>query len=333
MSKIQNLGQQVSDLAADSQKAAATLNQMAQDLKKLEEIIRRSMQGTSQRNYWNIINQLSFARTKLSDAAACLETASRSGNNWVALNISGGTSRASAPNPGNSVWQGTPNTNSGEQFDRPDPVMASQYYTSAMDAFDQAGVCYNSIHSFGRDRTAEEIISRLGGGDNTSGSCTSLAFAYIGNLAGYDVLDFRDGKSRELFSKDRTIEKIVNLPGVDAQTINGKDEVACTNKLLNTVLPGREYCLVTGLHTAIIKINDDHFEYLELQHPTKNGWHYLDDYELLKRFGCERSLMFDSPNYLIDVSTLRGNREFLDLLGYLNTPESEQHKGVNGYVR
>ncbi len=38
------------------------------------------------------------------------------------------------------------------------------------------------------------VQRRLGGGDMTDGgSCFSLALAYIGNIKGYDVLDFRDG--------------------------------------------------------------------------------------------------------------------------------------------
>ncbi|WP_288843389.1 hypothetical protein [uncultured Megasphaera sp.] len=38
----------------------------------------------------------------------------------------------------------------------------------------------------------EEIVKRLGGGDNTAGSCSSLALAYIGNRGGFDVLDLEE---------------------------------------------------------------------------------------------------------------------------------------------
>ena len=34
-----------------------------------------------------------------------------------------------------------------------------------------------------------EIVNRLGGGDMTQGSCSTLALAYAGNRAGYNVLD------------------------------------------------------------------------------------------------------------------------------------------------
>ena len=44
-----------------------------------------------------------------------------------------------------------------------------------------------------------DIINRVGGGDLTKGSCSSLAFMYAGNKAGLDVLDFRDGNSRSVF--------------------------------------------------------------------------------------------------------------------------------------
>ncbi|HGQ4216718.1 TPA: hypothetical protein ACL7J0_001611 [Streptococcus pneumoniae] len=59
----------------------------------------------------------------------------------------------------------------------------------------QIGITSNPITKSLKKLTEEEIIQAISGGDKTKGSCSSLAFAYIGNKAGYTVLDFRGGKS------------------------------------------------------------------------------------------------------------------------------------------
>ena len=215
----------------------------------------------------------------------------------------------------------------------PDPSSSSQQYASIVDSLKQAGVSYQTIQPFSRERTTNEIIERLGGGDNTRGSCSSLAFAYAGNVAGYDVLDFRDGESRQFFSQNSSIEMVASLPGVDSTILSGRNDISCTNSLLNTMDEGKEYYLATGLHAAVVRKVDGYFEYLELQHPTDNGWHSLDDSVLLHRFRCSPVRLFECPNFLIDIDSLSENPEFLEILGYLNTAESEQHKGENGHVR
>ena len=53
------------------------------------------------------------------------------------------------------------------------------------------------------DETA--IISRIGGGDETKGSCASLSFAYAGQKGSIDVLDFRGGRSCEFFSSTNIV--------------------------------------------------------------------------------------------------------------------------------
>lgn len=65
-----------------------------------------------------------------------------------------------------------------------------------VDALEKANVEYRPIQLAEQGRTEQDIINRLSGGDMTKGSCSSLALAYAGNKAGYDVLDFRDGDSR-----------------------------------------------------------------------------------------------------------------------------------------
>ena len=120
---------------------------------------------------------------------------------------------------------------------------------------------------------------------------------------------------------------------MNALIYNGKDDLICANDLLSTMQTGKEYYLATGLHASIVRKIDGHYEYLELQHPTDNGWHILNDTVLLNRFGCSQSNTVVYPNFLIDIDSLAGNEEFLEILGYLNTAESEQHKGENGSVR
>lgn len=231
------------------------------------------------------------------------------------------------------IWQELHKYAFPTTFSRPDPNNASQEYSSIVSILEQMNVSYQNVQLYGRERSEEEIIKRLGGGDNTDGSCSSLALAYAGNVAGYDVLDFRDGQSRKIFSKNSTIETIATLPGVDSLIVRGLDDIVCTNSLLRKMTIGKEYYLATGLHAAIVRKTDDHFEFLELQHPTNNGWHLLDDFVLHNRFRCSQSNAFECPNFLIDISTLMGNSEFLGILGYLNTSESEQRKGENGHVR
>lgn len=70
---------------------------------------------------------------------------------------------------------------------------------------------YNPVKKSKIKRTEEEIIQRVSGGDETNGSCSSVALAYIGNRAGYDVLDYRGGESERFFCKRYNIKDIANL--------------------------------------------------------------------------------------------------------------------------
>lgn len=209
---------------------------------------------------------------------------------------------------------------------------ASGSYQKIRDTLEQKKVEYRAISKFGQNRTHEEIVGRLGGGDNTRGSCSSLAFAYAGNKAGYDVLDFRDGNSRSYFSDNNSILTIAALPGVEAKVLYGRDDVACADQLLSEMKPGKEYYLATGQHASIVRQNNGHYEYLELQTASDNGWHLLHDGRLSDRFRCNINEV-EFPNFLIDVDSLGNCNEFLDLLGYINTDEENQNKGESGHVR
>ena len=216
---------------------------------------------------------------------------------------------------------------------RPEKDKASSEYCSVIDALESIGVEHRPVELYGTYRSTEEIVSRLGGGDRTKGSCSSLAFAYIGNRAGFDVLDFRDGASRNFFSANNNIEMIASLPGVEAQIERGTDDVECSNTLLSTVQEGQEYYFATGQHAAIVRRNNGAIEYLELQSFFRNGWKKINDSVLINRFGCDREQQNTYPNFLISVDSMLCNNEFMDILGYLNTAESAQRKGWFGHVR
>ena len=231
------------------------------------------------------------------------------------------------------VWQELNRYAFPKAFTRPELSEASEQYVSIVDAVKRRHIEYLNIAQFGRVRSSEEIIETLGSCDNTDGSCSSLAFAYAGNLAGYDVLDFRGGESRRFFSSDDSIMMIADLPDVNSSILRGKDEIACTNQLLLSMTPGKEYYLATGRHAAIVKKVGDNYEYLELQSTARKGWHILNDDVLQNRFRCQRSFLLECPSFLIEVESLSNSQEFLGVLGYLNTAETEQMKGETGYAR
>ena len=210
----------------------------------------------------------------------------------------------------------------------------SKEYSSMVDALEKANVDYRPIQLAEQGRTEQDIINRLSGGDMTKGSCSSLALAYAGNKAGYDVLDFRDGDSRSFFSSRSSIQTVADMPGVNSTVLQGTNDVATANQLLSNIQDGKEYYLATGGHAAIVKRNGNGYQYLELQHPSNgNGWQNLSDNTLRQRFGCRDSRPYECSSYLMEVDSLANNSEFRNLLGYINTAESSQKKGVYGNVR
>ena len=197
---------------------------------------------------------------------------------------------------------------------------------------------YNEVKKLQKELTTEEIIKKLGGGDQTKGSCSSLAFAYIGNRNGYDVLDFRGGMSTEIFATTRNIVEIANLDGIESKVIKRANDYNAVKELLTFVEEKKEYYLETGKHAAIIRIGNRGFEYLELQSETENGFKKLDSSVLKTRFGCQASysvggIKFEKSNVLIDVDSCKNSEEFKNLLGYINTAKDKQNKGEGGYAK
>ncbi|ALF22032.1 minor capsid protein [Fusobacterium animalis] len=197
---------------------------------------------------------------------------------------------------------------------------------------------YNEVKKLQKELTTEEIIKKLGGGDKTGGSCSSVAFAYIGNRNGYDVLDFRGGKSMNIFASTRSIVEIANLDDIQSKITKNTNDFKAVKELLTFAKEDKEYYLATGGHAAIIRKTNQGFEYLELQTEDKNGFKKLDKTALKSRFGCQTShtvsgLKLEPASILIDVDSCKNNEEFKNLLGYINTAKDKQNKGEGGYAK
>lgn len=201
---------------------------------------------------------------------------------------------------------------------------------------DGTQIAYNPVQTYDKTPSEMAIIEKLGGGDKTNGSCSSVAFAYVGNKNGLDVTDFRGGGSQMIFSRSGNIEQIIKMVGGETATDNSDFKSA--NALLRLMEEGKEYYLGTGKHAAIVRLKDGHYEYLELQSATKNGWHPLDDSVLKNRFGCAKTHKlgrdkFQVPSYMAEVGSFKDNKEFRELLGYINTQTDKQQKGAGGYAK
>ena len=207
-----------------------------------------------------------------------------------------------------------------------------------VDTLKQQGVEYIQVEKHTKSLTEHEIISVLAGGDNTSGSCSSVGIAYIGQKHGLNVLDFRGGKSMEYFAKKTTkLNMFKALGAAPAEESSAKSNLTNGKRILAKMVKGKEYYLSVGRHAAIVRLNDDGKpQYLELQSATRSGWHdFADDVRntLKWRFGCSSSGSYFNAAYLTDIDQFQTNEELTTLLGYINTIESEQRKGKHGTIK
>lgn len=224
----------------------------------------------------------------------------------------------------------------------------TQSFKDIMETIEKNSVLYNKVNALKEQLSSKQIIEKLAGGDMTKGSCSSLAFSYIGNKAGLDVTDFRGGNSQYVFSQNRIIQKFLELDGVKGSIIKVKKEIAGTVDIIKGLEYNKEYYLATGKHAAIIRNTEHGAEYLEMQSAIQNGWMPFDRYgsmsaTLAKRFGCRKtvdrikigdtSLVFEKSVVLMDVDSFKGNSEFSELMGYINTTVNQQKKGVMGSVK
>lgn len=202
-------------------------------------------------------------------------------------------------------------------------------------------VAYNPVERADRTLSADEIIEKIAGGDMTSGSCASLCLAYMGNQDGLDVTDFRGGKSQDVFSRYSTLDKIFSLEGVVKKENKEYNGIKAAYDLMKQMEEGKEYCLLAGKHASMVRLIDGKYQYLELQSATKSGWTPFDGnprYTLKQRFGAtQRSTVYgfklEQRATLIEADSMKGNKDFQNLLGYINTNETEQKKGALGFVK
>lgn len=201
---------------------------------------------------------------------------------------------------------------------------------------EKASVEYLAVSELSKTLTEDEIISRVSGGDLTTGSCSSLAFTYAGNRCGFDVLDFRGGMSQSFFSRTGNIMSIAEKVG--GTVAKHTNDYKKAKDLLKTTQMGKEYYFTCGSHAAIVRRTETGFEYLELQSPYVNGFKPLDENVLKRRFAAKKShtvygTKCETSDCIIDIDLLRKDSGFRRMLGYINTAKDKQRKGKSGTTR
>lgn len=199
------------------------------------------------------------------------------------------------------------------------------------------GVEYNPVVAHTDKLSDVEIIRLVAGGDMTTGSCASAALAYAGQKQGWNVLDFRGGKSMEFFSgKVNKVKMFQDLGATSIVSDSAKSSLVNGKRILGQLDEGAEYYLSVGRHAAIVRNKEGVLQYLELQcaNPDANGWKDFGDVtETLKyRFGCSTSSRYYSTAYATDISQLSGD-DFRTILGYVNTDLTSQRKGAAGNAK
>lgn len=183
---------------------------------------------------------------------------------------------------------------------------------------------YNEVRALSRKLSTDEIIAKVGGCD-PEGSCASLALAYIGNRNGIDVLDFRGGISRAAMADIDFENAIASLPGVKSNIVKSRNDFEAVNELMTSIEIGKEYFLSTGFHAAVVRKGENGFEYLELQDmQSQNKFKPLSKADLMERFSCIENREKMSSNILIDADSLKDNKYFNNILGYINTRQYDK---------
>ncbi|OOF56149.1 hypothetical protein BKK56_03975 [Rodentibacter genomosp. 2] len=222
------------------------------------------------------------------------------------------------------------------------PLTYSEKAQGVMNIFKEKGVEYNPVQLLKEPISRDEIIQKISGGDETEGSCASLALSYIGNRIGLDVTDYRGGVSCDTFSRGINLMKVLGLDGVIFKhfyvPVESKGAVqVLKNELLEN---DKEYFFVVGKHAAIVRKNGDKYEYLELQDNKNNGWFKITDKVLRDRFGANTKhstfagMKTNSSILLAEVDSFKNAKnDFRSILGYLNTAIDKQQKGDRGWTK
>ena len=210
--------------------------------------------------------------------------------------------------------------------------------SETMKQLEKSKIEYNPVQMLNNNITEEEIIQKISGGDETRGSCSSLALTYIGNKNGLNVLDFRGGESQRFFSTPQNILKMCDELNIQYKMeLNYNDNLGAMN-LLNKVEEGNEYYLSTGAHATIVRKLNGQLQYLELQDKKDNGFKQFTSQTLKKRFGCKQThtiqgMKCKARSILIDLDEFENKEDFKEILGYINTLEDKQLKGANGSAK
>ena len=204
------------------------------------------------------------------------------------------------------------------------PKMQPTQLDDVLARIDKEGIEYREVKPFTTQPTDTELIERIGGGDKTSGSCASLAFAFVANKGGLDVLDFRGGKSLDYFSTFTNLMQICDKVG-------GYSSFSTTGiQLMKQTQQGKLYYLVYAQHAAIVRqVGKGKYEFLELQHSTSNGWKPLDSRVFSWRFGGSGRQF----GLIMDIELLQMDSGFKKMVGYINTAKEDQRKGMSGTIK
>ena len=209
------------------------------------------------------------------------------------------------------------------------PLFGTQYHLETQ------GVEFKEVHPLKKTISEEEIVKKIGGLDNTDGSCASLSLAYAANKNGLDVTDFRGGESQDIMSQpDWSIARIANLDGVRSHSVAENNDFIAMRKHIDTMELDKEYILSIGRHCSVVRKTEHGLKYLELQDkPEHNGWHEWKPDTGDRRFGMSLYHDHKATSYLIDIDSLKGNNDVRALMGYINTDKNNQQIGDKGNVR
>lgn len=221
-----------------------------------------------------------------------------------------------------------------------DANISARIKSDILKKLESGTIAYKKVEKYDTIPSKGDIINKLYGGDMTKGSCASLCMAYMGNISGYDVTDFRGGDSQSFFSRAGHIYDIFNLSG-KMTLVEDYNEIKVGVQLLKSMEEGKEYCMTIGRHASMVRVNNGVFEYLELQSSTNSGWTPFNGnprYTLKNRFGCRQSITsygikLKTKSVLIEADAMTGIEDFGDILGYINTDADKQLKGVFGSVK
>lgn len=214
-----------------------------------------------------------------------------------------------------------------------------EHYNKVLKILQHIGVEYNAVEDHTEEQTSEQIISALSGGDRTKGSCASVGLCYIGQRLGMNVLDFRDGMSRETFSRGLNLHEISEMEGMSVTHEKGACALTVANRLIKHMEKGKEYYLCVGRHAAITRLNEEGKpQYLELQSATNSGWTDFNGnpkYTLNRRFGCTSTSdrWAEKMDFMLCIDDSKFGDDFRTLLGFINTSEDNQRKGKNGSIK